>query len=78
MTTEGHELMNALRKAPKALAAFEVMTPSHQRRWISYVGEATRPEARARRIERCIEELLGAGTRLARATRARRSSRSSA
>jgi hypothetical protein len=33
------------------------MPPSHQRRWVEYVAEAKKPETRARRIQKCVQDL---------------------
>jgi hypothetical protein len=33
------------------------MPPSHQRRWVEYVAEAKKAETRARRIEKCVQDL---------------------
>lgn len=51
------DLLAALRKSRKTLAAFEGMPPSHQKRWFDYVAEAKKPETRTRRIEKCVQDL---------------------
>lgn len=51
------DLVRALRRSKKALAAFEAMPPSHQKRYLAFVEEAKKPETIARRIQHCVEEL---------------------
>jgi len=51
------DLLAGLRRSKKALAAFEAMPPSHQRRWVEYVAEAKKAETRARRIAKCVQDL---------------------
>lgn len=51
------DLLSALRKAPKALAAFESMPPSHRKRWVTFVAEAKKPQTRARRIAKCVADV---------------------
>ena len=47
----------ALKKNKKALAAFEVFSPSHQREYVQWIAEAKREETRAKRIESAIQML---------------------
>jgi len=58
------DLLAALRKSKKALAAFEVMPQSHQKRWVEYVADAKKPETRARRIEKCVADLSKDGGKM--------------
>ena len=57
MKSARDDLLAALRKSRKALAAFEGIPPSHQKRWLEYVAEAKQPETRARRIKKCMQDL---------------------
>ncbi len=52
------ELAKALRRNRRARAAFEALSYSHRREYAQHVAEAKRPETRARRAERAIEQLL--------------------
>jgi uncharacterized protein YdeI (YjbR/CyaY-like superfamily) len=45
----------ALRKNKKALAAFKAFSPSHQREYVEWVGEAKQPATRDRRLATAIE-----------------------
>jgi uncharacterized protein YdeI (YjbR/CyaY-like superfamily) len=49
------ELRDALEHAPDVGRAFRSMPHSHQREYADFVGEAKKPETRARRAERAIE-----------------------
>jgi hypothetical protein len=51
------ELSRALARSKRALAAFEALPPSHQRRWLEFIADAKRPETRARRIQQCTAAL---------------------
>lgn len=45
--------LKALFRADKSLASlFDAMAPSHRRAWAAYIGEAKRPETRARRAQK--------------------------
>ena len=52
------ELAAALRASPGAKAAFARMSPSHQRQWQQYVGEAKQTETRQRRAARAVAQLV--------------------
>jgi antitoxin component of MazEF toxin-antitoxin module len=52
------ELAEALRRSRAARTAFEALSYSHRREYAQHVAEAKRPETRARRAERAIEQLL--------------------
>ena len=52
------ELANALRRNGTARTVFDGLSYSHQREYAQHVAEAKRPETRARRAERAIEQLL--------------------
>ena len=51
------ELAAALRKNAKARKAFEAFSPSHQREYLEWIGEAKREETRHRRLELEIAQL---------------------
>lgn len=57
------EFQNALKNNRLALREFEKLAPSHQKRYIMWVGTAKRPETRAKRIAESIE-LLERGKKL--------------
>jgi hypothetical protein len=52
------ELSKAFRRSRAAQRAFEGLSYSHRREYARHVAEAKRPETRARRAERTIEQLL--------------------
>ncbi len=52
------DLRKALAAAPAAQAAWEGLTPISRRDFISWINEAKQEETRARRIERCCENLV--------------------
>lgn len=52
------ELAKAFRRNRAAQRAFEGLSYSHRREYVQHVAEAKRPETRARRAERTIEQLL--------------------
>jgi hypothetical protein len=52
------ELANALRRNGTARTVFDGLSYSHRREYAQHVAEAKRPETRARRAERAIEQLL--------------------
>jgi uncharacterized protein YdeI (YjbR/CyaY-like superfamily) len=45
----------ALRKNPKALAAFEAFSPSHNREYVEWIVEARQEETRQRRMATAVE-----------------------
>jgi uncharacterized protein YdeI (YjbR/CyaY-like superfamily) len=45
----------ALRKQPKALAAFEAFSPSHKREYVEWITEAKQDATRQRRMETAVE-----------------------
>ena len=49
------ELEAALAKSRTAAAAFKKMPPSHQREYSEWIGEAKKPETRARRVETAMQ-----------------------
>lgn len=49
------DLTRALKKVPKALAAFKHFPPSHQREYVEWIVGAQMPETRARRIDQAVE-----------------------
>ena len=53
----------ALRKRPAALRYFEVLAPSHRRRYVGWIESAKREETKARRLTEAIR-LLAAGREL--------------
>lgn len=56
------DLLAALALAPHALAAWEGLTPIGRRDFVAWINEAKQATTRARRIERCCEN-LAAGKR---------------
>jgi len=52
------DLRKALAAAPLALATWKDLTPISRRDYTSWINEAKQPETRARRIERCCENLV--------------------
>jgi uncharacterized protein YdeI (YjbR/CyaY-like superfamily) len=52
------ELANALGRNGTARTVFDGLSYSHRREYAQHVAEAKRPETRARRAERAIEQLL--------------------
>jgi len=52
------DLEVALRRNEVARAAFDELSYSHRREYVTSITEAKRPETRARRIERTIQQLL--------------------
>jgi bacteriocin resistance YdeI/OmpD-like protein/uncharacterized protein DUF1905 len=53
------DLARVLEADPKAKAAWDALSPSHQRQHARAVADAKRATTRARRIERTIDALLG-------------------
>jgi len=53
------DLRKALTSSPKALEAWEDITPLARNEWICWVESAKQEETRSRRIERTRAELLG-------------------
>lgn len=51
------DLVSALKKNKKALAAFEAFSPSHRREYVEWIGEAKRDDTRQRRLATAIEWL---------------------
>jgi hypothetical protein len=51
------DLRKAFSKSKSAKAAFDKLSPSHQREYIEHIEEAKRPETRARRIEQTLARL---------------------
>jgi uncharacterized protein YdeI (YjbR/CyaY-like superfamily) len=47
----------ALRKHPTALRYFEVLAPSHRRRYVGWIESAKREETKARRLKEAIRLL---------------------
>lgn len=47
----------ALAQEPDARGAFEKLSYSHQRRWVTSVEEARTPETRQRRIDKMVSAL---------------------
>lgn len=59
MTALPDELKHALIRAPRAKAAFERLAKSHQREYVQWIVEATRPDTRARRAAETVKKLAG-------------------
>jgi len=53
------DLRDALLSDPKALAAWEDITPLARNEWICWVEDAKKPETRTRRIQRASVYLTG-------------------
>ena len=51
------DLAGALRRNPKAKAAWAAFSPSHRREYVEWITEAKRPETRAKRIAQTLEWL---------------------
>lgn len=51
------ELHAALAGNEAALARFEAFSPSHQKEYAEWVAEAKRPETRARRVAKAVEQI---------------------
>jgi uncharacterized protein YdeI (YjbR/CyaY-like superfamily) len=62
-TTPPADLAAALKKNPKARAAFAGFSPSHRREYIEWIVEAKRDETRQRRLAQAIEMLAEGKTR---------------
>lgn len=52
------ELEQALAADPALMQAFEALTPGRRRSHAIYVAGAKQPEARVRRVERCVPKIL--------------------
>lgn len=51
------ELQTALDAAPDAAKAFAALPPSHRREYAEWVADAKKPQTRARRAERAVEQI---------------------
>jgi hypothetical protein len=51
------ELAAALRKSPRAKAAWDKLSYSHRREYVGHITEAKKPETRERRVQRTIGAL---------------------
>jgi uncharacterized protein YdeI (YjbR/CyaY-like superfamily) len=51
-------ILSALRKHPAALQNFEVLAPSHKRRYVGWIESAKREETKARRLNEAIRLLM--------------------
>ena len=49
------DLMAALKKSPRTLAAFKAFSPSHKREYVEWITEAKAAETRARRVAQALE-----------------------
>lgn len=49
------DLMTALAAEPEAAAFFGRLPPSHRRQYVQWIGQAVRPETRARRIAEVVQ-----------------------
>lgn len=49
------DLMAALRKSPRAVAAFKAFPPSHKREYVEWITEAKGADTRARRVAQAVE-----------------------
>jgi uncharacterized protein YdeI (YjbR/CyaY-like superfamily) len=55
------DVLAELRAHAGASERFDRLPPSHQWRYLDWIGEAKRPETRARRIARTVEMILSGG-----------------
>lgn len=53
------DLAAALARDPEAAAAYERLSFSHRREYVTWIGEAKRPDTRARRVAGTLERLRG-------------------
>jgi len=53
------ELSKALKKSPKAMAAFENFSPSHKREYVEWITDAKTDDTRTRRLVTAIEWIAG-------------------
>jgi hypothetical protein len=51
------DFAHALSRSAAAKEAFDAMPSSHKRRWIDWIGQAKRPETRARRVAKATREI---------------------
>jgi uncharacterized protein YdeI (YjbR/CyaY-like superfamily) len=56
-------VLNSLKKNKKALAAFQALSPSHQREYIEWIAEAKREETREKRLAGMLKMLTEGKTR---------------
>jgi hypothetical protein len=49
------DLMAAVKKNPRALAAFQAFSPSHKREYVEWITEAKGADTRARRVAQALE-----------------------
>ncbi len=54
------DFKKVLRTDAKANVAFTKLPPSHQRRYVAWIGEVKRPETRAKRIDQAIKRIVAA------------------
>ena len=47
--------MAALKRSPRALAAFKAFSPSHKREYVEWITQAKTSETRARRLAQALE-----------------------
>jgi hypothetical protein len=59
------DLLQALKKAPAALAAWQALSFTHQREHVEAIEGAKKPETRARRVEKALEFLAARPARKA-------------
>jgi uncharacterized protein YdeI (YjbR/CyaY-like superfamily) len=53
----GSDIEEALRSNTAALSAFEDLSPSHEREYLTWIDEAKRDDTRRRRITNMIDRL---------------------
>ena len=51
------DVSTALVLAPRAKAAFDALSPSHRREYLTWIEKARRPQTRERRITSMIDKL---------------------
>jgi len=52
------DVRNALRSEPKALTAWEDITPLARNEWICWVESTKKPETRQQHVERAVADLI--------------------
>jgi hypothetical protein len=57
------DLVTALGADPAVRTAFDALAPSHRKEFARWVGEAKRPETRARRLEQAVQMVREGRTR---------------
>jgi len=56
-----HDFLAALRARVGAEQAFDALSPSHRKEYVTWIEGAKKPETRARRIEKAVHMILECG-----------------